>query len=176
MPVFPKYSQREPTFLLYLSVLLLVFSVLAYFVLFGLEKRAEATINNVSKKLEEKKPEEIKSLEEEVKKWERKIKDFTFLLQNHKFPSQFFPFFEKKILPKVFIKSFDLDLENQKVEMVGETDGFDILGQQIMVLEREKISNLELSDVGITKEGKVEFRLKFNFDKDIINPKINEGL
>jgi len=177
MPIIPS-SQREPTFLLYVSVLLLIFSILAYFVLFGLEKRAEATIGKVKEKLEEKTPEEIKEGEKWVREWERKIKDYTLLLQNHKFTSGFFPFFENKILPQVFVKSFDLDLENLKVEISGETDGFDILGQQIMVLEKEKekISNLELSEIGFTKEGKVEFKLKFNFNKEIIIPKLNESL
>jgi hypothetical protein len=173
MAVIPKYSQREPTFLLYLSVLLLIFSVFSYFLLFGLEKKAEATIKTVEEKLKEKKPEEISLLEGEVQNWERKIKDFTPLLENHKFPSQFFSFFQEKILPQVFIKSFDLDFENLKVELVGETEGFNTLGQQIMVLEKEpKISNLEIENLGLTKDQKVEFKLKFNFDKEILIPQI----
>jgi hypothetical protein len=173
MVVTSKQPEKEPSILFYLSILILIFSIFSYFILFGLEKEAETVIKKVEKKLEEKKQEEIISLEKKVQEWEKKIKSFNLLLQNHSFPSQFFPFFQEKILPKIFIKKFSLDLKDLKVEATGETNEFDILGQQIMVFEKEpRISNLEIGDFNLTSDQKIEFKLKFNFDKEIIIPKI----
>lgn len=173
-------EEKEGGGLFNFSLFLLFLSIISFLVFFGLEKKAQGEINALTLKLKEETPEEIRRLEEEVAKIEEKINQFEPLFQNHTFPSKIFDFVEANTHPKVFIQKFNFDLESLTISLSGKTDDFYTLGQQMLVLETlsakkmPKISNLTVGKIQITDDQKIEFELKFNFDKEIIKPTIED--
>lgn len=182
--IIPKVSKEEPGILFYLAVLIFALNLIFYFVFFTLEKRTETIIETLEARLKE--PPEIAQLKEKLISYERKIQNFSFILERHTFPSKIFKFLEERTHPKVFIKNFEFSLNpTSTIRIIGETDNFFTLGQQLLVFqekltpkepnqERPKIFNLELGQLNITKDQKVEFELRFNFDKEIIKPEIRK--
>jgi hypothetical protein len=154
--------------LFYFSIFLFLGLLLGYFILTFLEKKSENTLPNLEEALLKGKTPEMSSLEEEILNDQKKIKDFSSLVQSHLIPSKIFEFFEKNTLPQVFFSEINLNSLNSTAKLSGECDSFVTLGQQLAIFEKEPlIEKLDLTQVSITKEGKIGFFLDFSF-----NPKI----
>jgi len=154
--------------LFYFSIFLFLGFLLGYFILTSLEKKSENTLSNLEEALVKGKTPEMSSLEEEILNDQKKIKDLSPLLEKHLFPSKIFEFFERNVHPQVFFSEINLNSLNSTVSLSGECDSFLTLGQQLAIFEKELlVEKLDLTQVSITKEGKIEFFLNFSF-----NPKI----
>jgi Tfp pilus assembly protein PilN len=170
--IIPKPTKKElpaTGFLFYLSILFLAVTLVVYFVFLSLQKRSEIALQEIQDQLQKGKTDEIRSLETEIKSYERKIKDIDPLLKEHILASKFFQELEEKTHPKVFFQQINLDLAKLTISLNGQTDNFFTLGQQILNLEENPlISELKLEQLSISKEGRIEFTLKFNFSPKII--------
>jgi len=118
-------------------------------------------IDNLKKKTE---------LEEELLTTSYKIKDFSKLVEEHKEISVFFDFLKNSCHPKLEIKSLKMDLPTRSVVLSGETSSFETAGEQILILKKSgEIENIEASDLTLSRKGRVNIGLRFNFSNNLIN-------
>ena len=169
--IIPKPIEKIPSArkkLFYFSIFLFLGLLLGYFILTSLEKKSENTRDNLKEALLKRKTPETSSLEEEILNDEKKIKDFSPLLGKHFITSRIFEFFERSTHPRVFFSGINLNSLKSIAKLSGQTDSFLTLGQQLAIFEKEPlVEKVDISQVSITKEGKIEFFLNFSF-----NPKI----
>lgn len=169
--IIPKPITKFPIFLnilFYLSLILLVATISSYFVLNNFQKKAEENLSALETELTRSKtPEEI-ALEEEVFGYQRKIKDFSYLISNHITNSNLLKLIENSSHPKVWFSEVTISSQDKKAKLSGLTDSFQILGQQFFIFKKESlIKEVDLSDISFGKEGKIEFT--FNL---LLDPKI----
>ncbi|MFQ6049965.1 MAG: hypothetical protein ACE5J0_02940 [Candidatus Paceibacterales bacterium] len=169
--IIPKPIEEVPGWqkiLFYFSILLLLGVIVSYFVLVFLEKKSQVTLQNLEETLAKTKAQEIISLEKEIFGHQKKIRDFSPLFEQHILTSKFFEFLEKKSHPRIFFSQVNLNSGVSKVVLSGQADSFLTLGQQLLIFEAETlIKGLSLSQVSISKEGKIEFVLDLS-----LSPKI----
>ena len=92
--------------------------------------------------------------------YQRKIDDFAGLLKERRFASGFFEPFEKMVHPKVWFSDFNLHLKNGEALLDGHASNFQTLSQQLDIFKKqETIRQASLSEMGIAKDGGVDFSL-----------------
>jgi len=170
--IIPKPKPKIPgwlNFLFWLS-LLLGFCIIGSFFYFRyqisvLEKKENSLGNQISE-LEKKIDEDLKK--ERVAEISEKITYFSKLLKEQKTSSKVFEFLKSVTHPRVQITSLNLDVKNYKMSLEAVTDNFQTLAEQILVLrENQYVQNLEVLNISLTKEGKVEFALNFTLKEEI---------
>ncbi len=155
--------------LLSFCLILLIVFIISYFALGAYQKKLSKELFALEKALE--KTAEEQRLEKEIFDYQKKIKDMGILLDHHKFASNLFDFLEKVTHPKVWFSSFSLNLESAVVNLSGQSDNFEILGQQILILKKQEIiKNIDVSKISIAREKGVEFQLQLIFDPKIFVP------
>lgn len=169
--VIPKEAKKLPLWqniLFYFSIALALSFILGYFVLAHFIEKAEISLQNLEETIEQAKTPQQIALENEVLNYKKKIDDLALLISNHKIGSNFFDFLEKITHPKVFFSEINLDIKNGSLNLEGQTESFEALGQQILIFkEEEKIKNFKLSETRIGKEGRIEFSLRISLDPRI---------
>ncbi len=152
-----------------LSSLILISLVTSFLILSFFEKKLSSQQEELTKRLQALKTPEEKELEEKVKIWEKRLYFLKSILQEHLFSSRFFPFLEGKIHKSVVIKSIKFEPQVGKVSFTAQTDNFQNLGKQLFLLkEDERVSNLSLSKISLTSDGKVQFDISFSFNKEFL--------
>jgi len=170
--IIPRPKPKIPgwlNFLFWLSLLLGFCVIGSYFYLryqiSALEKKENSLETQISE-LERKIDEDLKK--EGVAEISEKIKYFSKLLKEQKTPSKVFEFLKSVTHPRVQITSLNLDVKNYKMSLEAVTDNFQTLAEQILVLrENQNVQNLEVLNISLTKEGKVEFALNFTLKEEI---------
>ncbi len=169
--IIPKPTPKPPfwsNILLYFSLGLLLLTILTYFICDSFLKKLETNQANLEKALIQVRTAEKIALEREVFDYQKKIGDFAQLVKRQKNTSKFFDLLQKICHPKVWFSRLSLSLEDFQVEISGETETFQILGQQLLILKKEPlIKNLNLSKIAIGEKGKVNFTLNFTLDPEI---------
>ncbi len=155
--------------LLYFSIFFFIGVILATVVLFPLKNKAVKELQKIEDDIIKERTPEIISLEKEIQNYDKEIKDFKPLLDQHVLTSKILNFLESKTHPRIFFLRFNLNSKDSKVVLFGQTDSFLILGQQILILEKEPlIQNIDLSRISISKDGKIDFNLELSFDPTIL--------
>ena len=96
---------------------------------------------------------------------QKKIKDFSEILEKHKITSNFFAFIDEISYKEIRFLGLGLDTETKNVILEGETENFDTLGKQILNLKKSDfVKGLDLSNISLNKEGKVNFKVNFSLD------------
>jgi len=164
--IIPKSEAKLPAWqniFLYFSFGLLLMVVLAYFILDIYLDRAETTLKNLEETLAKEKTAEEIALEEEVFGYQRKIGDFSKLINQHLFSSKFFEFIEKNSHPQVWFSRLDLNTREGRAKLTGEAGNFVVLHQQLQILRtNSSVKNLDLVGIAIGKEGRVNFGLNLD--------------
>jgi hypothetical protein len=75
---------------------------------------------------------------------------------------------EKNTHKKVYFKSAEIDFENSKIFLSGQSPDFSSLAQQLEILRKGPFSKVDLKEVSLGKEGKAEFKIEINFEKSIL--------
>lgn len=167
--IIPKQKLKKITLaniILYLVLVVFLAFFVIYFILNHFFLKTDQELSDIEKNLI--RTSEEKKLEDEIFDYQKKIKDFSLLLSDHRFPVNFFNFLEKINHPKIWLSNFTLDLKNGQATISGQTENFEILGQQILIFKKEVlIKDINLSRVSISKEGKVEFDFQLTFDPKI---------
>lgn len=154
---------------LYLSLALLVASLLAYAFLYYSVQGSNKKLANLKEQLTKTETPEKEALEKEILEKREKINRFSKLVDSHLLTSQLFTLLESLTHDKVMFTSFKLSLDNKNISLSGKTDTFENLGEQILLFnESKRINNLELSDLSVGEEGKVKFNLSFSFNKEVL--------
>ncbi len=109
-----------------------------------------------------------RNLGKELAKIQPQVKSFEEALKKHKFTSYFFSDLEAVTHPEVIFKSLKIDSGSGEVTLVGHTENFVILGQQILAMRKSpfiKKTNIENVDLG--KKGGIDFTLKLSVDPSV---------
>ncbi len=170
MELIPKQAPKIPRWLdvlFYLSIGLLIFIFIAYFSISHFLKTSQKTLEDldasISKEVSEK-----ATLKSKVLTARKKIDDFSVLINKHAKTSNALVFLEEQCHPSVWFRNFDLNTNEGKIVLSGEARDFEVLGQQMLILELEKSVKLaELSGISMKKEGKITFSLSLSLDPQI---------
>ena len=173
--IIPKPAVKLPKWfnvLFYFSLGLLLVVILSFFLVNHSLKESQKTLQDLEEVLvEERTPEKI-ILEKETLSYQKKIKDFSQLLNQHLFSSKFFEFIEKISHPRVWFFQVNLNPQTSQLLISGQTESFLTLGQQLSIFAQEPlIKTINLSQVSLTKVGQVEFVLDFFLDPKIFSPR-----
>jgi len=155
-------------FLFYFSLILLIAVIIAIFVFNSSIKNSKKTLEELEKSLAQSKTTERIDLENEVLSFQKKIKDFSLIAEQHLETSKVFEVLEKNCHPKVWFPQFNLNTGESKITLSGEAESFEVLGQQISLFkEADFINSVNLESTSMTKEGNVIFSLSI-----LINPNV----
>lgn len=169
--IIPKPISKIPSWLnivLYFSITILVVIIFSCFILNYFIKKSEATFQDLEKALTKEKTSSEIALEKEILGYQKKIEDADYLLKGHIANANLFKFLEEICHPKVWFSDFNYDSSAAQVEISGETENFQTLGQQLLILKSHPfVKNLNLSGVSIGKEGKISFIFSLFLDSQI---------
>jgi short subunit fatty acids transporter len=171
MEIIPKPKRKIPsleTFFLYFSILIFICTVFASFYLFYQEKAKKREISQIEEKILALKTPEIKKAEEEVSKYQEKISYFSDLIKEYLFYSKVFPYLEQKTHKQIYFSKMDLDFENSTMLLSGQSPNFSVLAQQLEIFKKDPSLKVQLKEIGLGKEGKVNFTIEITFDKNIL--------
>ena len=168
--IIPKSKPETPkaiTLFLWVSLLLLVFFLGAYIFLKIEKNSLSAEIKAVENEFIAAGPD--KELEKDLKNTAKKINDFSRILGEHKNISGLFNFLRDYCHPKAAWSELFASIPEMKVSLEGETLNFKTLGEQLLAFSKaEGVKEIEVDGVSLTREGKVEFGLSFNFPQRFI--------
>ena len=169
--IIPKESSESPkeiSFSFYFIFSLLIFSVGCYFVLNNLLNKEKQELNLLKSGIAQIETPEKKELERELLFSENKINNFAFLSQRHLQSSNAFNLLEETAHPQVWFVKINLDSGKNNVEIFGEAQNFESLGQQIFIFEDEELINkVSLENILINDNGRINFDLILYFDSEI---------
>ena len=169
--IIPKTTKKAPEWhklALYVVLGLLVVVILGYALLFYFEGRAFNSLQNVEEEIAQVSTKEERIIEVRVLATEKKINDFSKLLQDHKRSSKFFTFLEETSHPKVWFLKVELITEKAEALVSGQAESFETLGQQLFIFqEHELIKSVDLTDLLIGEEGETEFSFSLHLDPQI---------
>ncbi len=152
----------------YLSLILLIISVLGYFILGYFQKNSARTLQNIEDIISQKETPEVKVLEKRVFGYQKKIEIVSSLLTSHKVSRNFFSFLESFSYPKIFFSKLDLNVGKLQASVSGQTETFESLGQQLLIFRRgEFVKDVNLTEVSIGKEGEVKFTIELSFNPQL---------
>jgi len=141
MEIIPKESSKtskSSNTLLYFSLIFLFISIASFFVLGyfleGNRKELSVLEMTLAKPIA---PEKL-ALEKEILSYQRKIDDFSFLIDQQLEGSRFFTAFEKVVHPRVWFSKFSLNLEEKRVTLSGHAENLEVLKQQIFIFQNAK--------------------------------------
>jgi hypothetical protein len=175
--IIPKPAAKLPSWqniISYLSVGLILLVVLSYFVLnlYSLDK-AETKLKDLEKELEQTKTAEQTALEQELSDYEKKIQNFSILIDRYLFSSKAFEFIEENTHPEAWFSILNLDPRKGEVALSGDTENFVTLHQQVQIFkDNPSVQGLNLANIAIGKEGRIAFNLNLILDPGLF--KLNE--
>jgi len=185
--IIPKEAAKLPLWqniLFYFSIGLALSVLAAYGVLYHFTQKATEDAKNIDTSIQQGKTPQMLSLENQVKSYRDMVNNFSSLINNHEFSSNFFGNFEQKtgILeklthPKVSFSGMDFNADGNSVSLSGLTDDFKIIGQQIALFKSERmINSVILSKVEKNKDGKIEFTLEIRFSPELLKSFCGNGI
>lgn len=165
--IIPKTTSRKlpspKDALFYFSIAIFLAVVLAFFILTFYLNRAETTLSDLEGILKKEKTAEEINLEKKISGYEQKINDFSKIIDEHPLPSKLFDLIEGNSHPQVWFFEIDLNPGEKEAKLSGITDNFVFLHQQFQIFRKNPlVKNVDLVDVSIGEEGKINFN--FNFD------------
>ena len=111
-----------------------------------------------------------KEHEKEVVDYQKKIGDFTGLLNGNEFASNVFVFLQAQTMPNIWFKQFTLDAKNNAVQLSGESDDMDGFSRQVAVFEKNKyVKNIGTLNSSPGDLARVEFNLNLTLDQNIFS-------
>ena len=97
------------------------------------------------------------------------LKALRTILENHIYGSNFFGFLENITHPRVRFASLDADLNTRKIKLGGEAASFNVLAEQLKILEdNAQIEKFSSSNYRISSKGTVSFNLEIQFKSDVL--------
>lgn len=165
--IIPKEKEKKSSqnILPYIALTLLVLCIVSYFVFLILINQSQNRLISLKEELAKQKTPEMVSLENSIFATKERIDDFAILLENHTSTSKFFNFIENNTHPDIYFSNLTLDLSQLKATLSGTAKSFTALDQQVQIFKKEKLlENVNVSDIKITEEGKIEFTLDLIFN------------
>ncbi len=154
--------------LFYFSIALLLIIAGSYFALGFFQEKSQKILDELK---EETTPEsQLSVLRKEIEDNQKRIKDFSDLIGNHKAPVNFFEKMEGLTHPRVWFSSVNLNIKKSEASLTGKAGSFEALGQQILLLKKEDfIENINLSGVSLNEDRGVSFNLNLTLSSFIFS-------
>jgi len=163
----PRPSKRLNA-LFYFSIFLLALAVGGYFALNSFLQEAEDDLASLRAEVSQIMTPEKIALEQEILTSKKRIDGFSSLIEQHLEASTAFEIVQRVTHPLVWFTTFDFDSRQGAFKVSGETQNFESLGQQILIMEKEEaISTVNLETISISREGKIEFSMSFSLSPDV---------
>lgn len=154
----------------YFVISLLISTIFCYFIFLIKNSWQREEIVKQEEALQTVGTELQKEYEADVIKYQRKINDFSNLLENHKFASNVFSFMRAQTMPNVWFKRFDLDERNNTVQLSGESDNMDALSRQVATFEKNKyVKSIESFNSLLGNSARVDFNINLALKEDIFS-------
>ena len=170
--IIPKPIKKAPKWhniAIYAAFGLVVAVVLGYAGLIYLENKALNTIWDAEERITKVGTKEERNMEIQVLLNSDKIGKFLTLFQDHKKSSNFFALLEESCHPKVWITRLDLNANEAKAVLAGQTPNFQTLGEQLLIFQEEAmVRSISISSLSIGKEGETKFTLSLFLNPSII--------
>lgn len=163
-------SSRLHSFLFYFSLILLFISASTYLALdFYFLKNSSQRLEEVKKEFIDKESPQKKVLEKQVLTYQEKIEDFSLLFNDHRYSSKLFTLIESSCHPQVWFSSFSVNFEESTISLPGEAKSFRVLEEQIFAFKKQNfIKEVDLSDLSLGEEGKIDFSLNLSFHPEVL--------
>ena len=146
--------------MLYFAIFLLLLSTAGYFVMNNFLDKAKNNLASIESEISQVMTPEKVTLEREVLFSKGEIDRFANLVNQHLETSAIFGIVQRVTHPKVWFSKFDLDSRQKTFQLTGETENFESLGQQVLIMRNEEaISIINLDTVSTTRDGRVGFVL-----------------
>ena len=166
--IIPKKASEKSkglNILFYLAIFLLIIALGSYFALNSFAQKANERLTSLRSSISEIMTPDKSSTEEKVLTAKAKIDAVSRLIEDHLRGSKAFTIIERTTHPKVWFEKFDFDAEQKTLKLSGQTENYEILGQQFMIMENEKtIQKVVLETITKDQEGKVNFNLNLSFN------------
>jgi len=170
--IIPKETAKLPGWLnnlLFIFLVVLLLSILSYFILNSFVKNASNALQGMTNTLNELRSQERSAAEREVLKYNNKIGYFFSLLDSHLENAKIFNLVERSTHPQIWFTKFNLSATDDKAIFSGKARDFANLGQQIMIFKQSDwVSAVDLQKVSISKEGNVDFELLVSIKSGIL--------
>ena len=172
MEIIPKESPRLPEWLnilFYILIFLFVTSIVSIFILNNSLSNSLKELSSLEITILQKETPENALLEDKILLYRDKIRDFSYLADQHLITSKVFGIVEGFSHPEVWFSNFELDSRKGELSLNGKTDDFKTLGQQLLILkDEESITGYTLKQALIDNEGKIDFTLLINLSPETL--------
>lgn len=173
--IIPKPEERKPILpevLFYLSLAVLIAAVASYFVLSSLLQKTEKNIQTIDQEMAALDSSPDRHLETKLFDYQKKINDFSRLLNGYKYSSQIFPLIESLAHPKVSFSNFSAEIQKGTVHVSGSADSFQTVQQQLIIFRNSQfIKDVTLSGVSLGEKGKIPFVFDLGIDPGVFTKK-----
>lgn len=154
--------------LFYFGLVILFFSIASFFILNHLLGRAQKELTNLEIILKQELPLEKSIIKEEVLGYQKRIANFSFLIDQKVETLGFFKEFEKIVHPNVWFSTLNLSSKEGVVALSGQAKNFEALEQQFFIIQNTNwIKSIDLGTVAIGDDGKIDFNLSLFLDSKI---------
>ncbi len=154
--------------LFYFAISVFIATILCYFIFVTKNYFQRQDIQAKVDALQEVGTEEQKQHEEVVLDYEQRIADFSELFKNHEFATNVFAFLQMQTMPNIWFREFNMNRKSASVGLSGEADSMDILGKQMLSLEKnEYIRNLGNLTSTLGTSSRVQFDVALSLDPKI---------
>src|SRR4030042_50548 len=172
MEIIPKEAPRCPEWLnilFYILIFLFVASIVSIFILNNSLSNSLEDLSSLEITILQKDTLDNASLENKILVYRDKIRDFSYLADQHLITSKVFGIVEGFCHPKVWFSNFELDSRKGELSLNGKTDDFKTLGQQLLILkDEESITGYALKEALIDNDGKIDFTLLINLSPETL--------
>ena len=111
---------------------------------------------------------EQKVMEKQVFDYQKKINDYTPLIQNHRIISNVLAYLEKNTLPNVWFSRFSMGGKDADIILSGETESAETFSRQISVFEASKyLSKITVLGSTLGDKNRSDFNLILSLDPRI---------
>ncbi len=154
----------------YFVMSLLVATVLCYVIFLTKNNLQREDIKKETIALQGVGTERQKEGEKEVIGYQKKISDFSNLLNNHEFASNVFAFMQSQAMQNIWFKQFSLDKKKKSVQLSGESDDMDAFSRQVATFEKNKyVKSIGTLNSSIGNSARIEFDINLLLDQSIFS-------
>lgn len=151
---------------------LLAAGLLAWLSIYIWAKRIEAQVASATIDLEQLIGQRDMSLETRLKNLNAVLGIFKGVLDEHLYWTQFFKTLESKTLNEITFKNFSAGTDDNSVTVEGSARDYSSLAREVKALEDTSgINNVTASDVGLSEQGRINFKIKIVLDPDTLKRK-----
>lgn len=156
--------------LFYISLSLIVASFLCYFIFSFRISSQKNFIEELDFEMSQIGSLEQKQREEKVFSYQKKIDDYSQIINNHKISSSVFGFIEKQTIQSVWFSKISLSEKENSINLSGEAENIEVLSRQIFIFENsEFVKKISILNSSLDDSGIVSFNLNLNLDPKIFD-------